>query len=92
VGCGACTRVCPTEAISLEAGTAEIDQAKCTYCYNCIQACPRGAIAALEAGLRPAHVFSIQELQNSLLRLQAEAQVAAQRLKSLEQRRKMCRT
>jgi Fe-S-cluster-containing hydrogenase component 2 len=92
VGCGACTRVCPTGAISLDAGTAEIDQAKCTGCYNCFQACPRGAIIAVGTGLKPTPVPSIQELRNSILRLQAEVQIAARRLKSLEQRRKIHRT
>jgi ferredoxin len=92
VGCGACTRVCPTGAISLEAGTAEIDQAKCTLCYSCIQTCPRGAIVAVGTGLKPTPVPSIQELRNRLLRLQAEVQMAAGRLRSLEQRRKIHRT
>ena len=92
VGCGACTRVCPTGAISLDSGTAEIDQAKCTDCYNCVQACPRGAIVAVGIGLKSAAAPSIQELRNSLLYLQAEVQIAARRLKSLEQRRKIHRT
>jgi len=94
VGCGVCTRVCPTGAISprVRGGTAEIDQARCTGCYNCVQACPRGAIVVVGTGLKPTPVSSIPELRNSLLRLQAEVQIAARRLKSLEQRRKIHRT
>jgi Fe-S-cluster-containing hydrogenase component 2 len=92
VGCGVCTRVCPTGAISLDAGTAEIDQAKCIGCYNCVQACPRGAIVVVGTGLKPTPVSSIPELRDSLLRLQAEVQIAARRLKSLEQRRKIHHT
>jgi Fe-S-cluster-containing hydrogenase component 2 len=87
VGCGVCTRVCPTGAISLDAGTAEIDQAKCIGCYNCFQACPRGAIVALDTVLKPAAVSSIQELKNRLLRLQAELETAARRLQRLKERK-----
>jgi len=91
-GCGVCIRVCPTDAISLDGGTAQIDQVKCVNCYRCIRACPRGAIVVVETGLKPTPVHSIQELRNSLLRLQAEAQRTAQRLKNLEQRRKIHHT
>jgi len=90
-GCGVCTRVCPTGAISLYRGKARIDQAKCTDCYLCIQACPREAIVAVEKDLKPAAILSIQELRNSLMSLQTEMQMVARRLKSLEQRRKIRR-
>ena len=88
-GCRVCARACPTDAISLDAGKAQIDQSLCTECYLCVQVCPRGAIIAVEAGLKPAAVSSVQELRNNLLHLQAEVQGAARRLKSLEQRRKI---
>jgi Fe-S-cluster-containing hydrogenase component 2 len=86
-GCGICARVCPTGAILLVAGTAKIYHAKCTSCYLCIQACPRGAIVAVETVLKPAAVSSIQELKNSLLRLQAELETTAQRLQRLKERK-----
>jgi ferredoxin len=88
-GCGACARICPTGAISLDDGKARIDQAKCNDCYRCIQACPKGAIVAVEKGLKPDAISSIQELRNNLMCLQAEMQRVARRLKSLEQRRKI---
>jgi len=91
VGCGRCTRVCPTGAISLDAGTAGIDQDKCISCLNCVQACPKGAIVAVEIGLKPTPVYSMQELRNRLLLLQADMQRASLRLKSLEQQRKIHR-
>jgi len=91
-GCGVCTRACPTDAISLDAGKAQIDQSLCTECYLCVQACPGGAIIAVEAGLKPAAVPSVQELRNNLLHLQAEVQRTARRLRSLEQRRKIHHT
>ena len=89
VGCKACTRACPTGAISLDAGTAGIDQDKCIGCLNCVQACPRGAIVAVEADLKPTPVYSIQELRNRFLRLQADVKRASWRLESLEQRKRM---
>jgi len=92
VGCGVCTHVCPTGAISLDAGTAGIDQDKCISCLNCVQACPRGAIVAVEAGLKPSPVYSIRELGSSFLRLQTEVQILSRRLKALEQRKTMRRT
>ena len=81
-------RVCPEGAISLEAGTARIDQTKCTGCYKCVKACPRKAIVVVKAGLKPTPAPSIRELQNRLLRLQTEAQRVTQRLRSLEQLRR----
>jgi len=90
-GCGTCIRACPTDAISLDRGKARIDQAKCNYCYHCIQACPRGAIVGVEAGSEQPAVPSIQELRNKIMFLQAKTQRAAQRLKNLEQRRKIHR-
>jgi len=84
VGCGVCTRVCPTGAISLDSNKAKIDQGKCTYCYSCMKACPRGAIVVVQTGLKPGTVPSIQELRNNLLYIQAEVQKIAQRLKSLQ--------
>ena len=87
VGCGACTRVCPTGAISLDAGTAQINQVKCVSCYRCIQACPRGAIIVVETRLRPAAVSSAQELRDSLLRLREELEMATRRLRSLEHKK-----
>lgn len=92
-GCGVCTRACPTDAISLDADKAQIDQSLCTECYLCVQACPRGAIIAVAAGLKPAAVPpSVQELRTNLLHLQAEVQRTVRRLRSLEQRRKIYHT
>ncbi len=97
-GCGMCTRVCPTGAVSLYAGVAQIDQTKCINCYRCAEACPRGAIvavatAASSTGSEPvSNAPSIWELKNTLQRMQVEMQTAIRRLKSLEQRGETHRT
>ena len=47
-GCGACTRVCPTDAISGETKQPhKIDAGKCIACGSCREACHFDAIAAV---------------------------------------------
>ncbi|MDZ4122386.1 MAG: 4Fe-4S binding protein [Candidatus Cloacimonadaceae bacterium] len=44
-GCASCIRVCPHDAIYLDAsGKAVIDQSKCQQCAKCVTACPNSAI------------------------------------------------
>ena len=83
IGCGVCTRVCPTGAISLDGGTAWINQRRCVGCQACARECPRGAIRAQEVPVSP-----IWNLRDSLARLQAEAQTLTRRLEALERRRR----
>ena len=44
--CGACTAVCPTEALFIKRPemTVEFDQKKCSVCELCIRACPPRAM------------------------------------------------
>ena len=42
--CGACTRVCPEQALQLEATHFTLDHARCTACGNCHAVCFTGAI------------------------------------------------
>ena len=50
IGCGMCTKVCPTDAISYERDeqgkiySYKIDLKKCMFCGNCEYYCPKGAI------------------------------------------------
>lgn len=45
VGCGACRRVCPNDAISqTESGTFSIKASECLTCFRCEKACPSRAI------------------------------------------------
>jgi len=82
-GCGACTAVCPTGAISLDGGTARIDQSRCIGCQACARACPKGAIRAKEVP-----VSATSNLRDDLVHLQAEVQNLTRRLEALERKRK----
>lgn len=44
-GCGVCSRVCPTLAISIVGRKAIVDSEKCLACANCHQRCPAGAVS-----------------------------------------------
>ena len=46
-GCGLCTDVCPTGAISVVDGVARVEQSLCRECEECLSACPNGALLAL---------------------------------------------
>jgi len=42
-GCTHCIRVCPTEAIRIRRGKADVMYPRCVQCGGCIKACPRAA-------------------------------------------------
>ena len=44
-GCTHCLRACPTEAIRIRRGKAEVIPHRCVQCGRCIQVCPRNAWA-----------------------------------------------
>lgn len=46
IGCGACTGVCPSGAITLNAdGKAEVAEDACIDCGACVGTCPSSAIS-----------------------------------------------
>lgn len=47
IGCGKCVKVCSFEAITMNSNLAYIDPEKCKLCRKCEDACPRGAIHAI---------------------------------------------
>ena len=47
-GCGACTEVCPREAVSLWNGSVRIDEDRCVGCGACLSVCRPGAITLRE--------------------------------------------
>lgn len=38
-GCGACARVCPSDAVTVSGGVCVTDRSKCTVCGQCIDVC-----------------------------------------------------
>ncbi len=42
-GCTHCIKICPTEAIRIRNGVAEISNQRCVDCGNCLRACPADA-------------------------------------------------
>jgi len=48
----ACMRVCPTQAIRVKAGKAEVLSELCIDCGSCLRACPSGAISATTRPLK----------------------------------------
>ncbi len=51
-GCTHCMQVCPTEAIRIRSGLAEVNNRRCVDCGNCMRACPANAIYILQDDLR----------------------------------------
>lgn len=47
IGCGKCVKTCQFDAITLNNNLAYIDPAKCKLCRKCEEACPKGAIHAI---------------------------------------------
>jgi NAD-dependent dihydropyrimidine dehydrogenase PreA subunit len=47
VDCGLCTGVCPTEALTLDPKTFQLNflRSRCVVCEQCVSACPVNAIA-----------------------------------------------
>jgi len=46
IGCSACTGVCPTNSLSMNAdGKSEVDESSCVDCSTCIATCPVEAIS-----------------------------------------------
>jgi ferredoxin len=48
IGCGACTYVCPVEALEVVDMKCKVDEAKCTECGHCLTACTWEALSLEE--------------------------------------------
>jgi Fe-S-cluster-containing hydrogenase component 2 len=47
-GCGLCVEACPTGAMRLVGGVAQVEQSLCRECQACLSACPNGAVLAMQ--------------------------------------------
>ncbi len=45
VGCGACVRACPRQALQIRQGRARLNKRRCIKCYCCHELCPFQAVA-----------------------------------------------
>ena len=81
IGCGLCIESCPREAISVQSGQAEIDQARCNCCGICLDVCPQGAIVKLVP-------VSHDELEATISSLKQRANELTERIGSLRRRGK----
>lgn len=47
-GCADCKDVCPTDAINVDSGKAEVDPDTCIDCNACMDACTKSAMKPAE--------------------------------------------
>ena len=52
-GCGLCVESCPTGAIRLVDGVAQVEHSLCRECEVCLSTCPNGAILAIREPSEP---------------------------------------
>ena len=45
IGCSRCMKICPTEAVRIHGGKAEIQEHRCIDCGRCYEVCPVDAVA-----------------------------------------------
>ncbi|HPF53711.1 MAG TPA: RnfABCDGE type electron transport complex subunit B [Eubacteriales bacterium] len=55
IGCKMCERTCPSDAVHVVNGVAEIDPAKCTRCGACVVKCPTKCIFNFFEGLQESY-------------------------------------
>lgn len=79
VGCGLCSRVCPTAAVEMvgvegrEKPLPKIDFGRCCFCGLCVDSCPR--LALRHTQLAEFSIFSREELVEPPERLGREVRV-----------------
>ena len=76
-GCGICAESCPTAAISLRWGYAEIDQKRCNKCRLCLDICLQGAIVEIVP-------VSIDELSSMVTSLKHKTSDLIERIETLK--------
>ena len=79
LGCGLCSQVCPTGAISLSHDRVQINHSRCSHCRLCIDTCPQGAIVELA----PVSDADLAHAINSLKRRTDDLARRIERLRSI---------
>lgn len=79
-GCKVCEKNCPTGAIKVIGGKAQIDNNLCNLCYRCVYACTNSAIKLLSR----AKTRSLKPDQRELLELSNMLKDLEKRLESIE--------
>jgi electron transport complex protein RnfB len=62
LGFGTCCKVCPFGAISIDGGTPKIDEALCTGCGRCVNACPKKLIRLISTEVKVLVACSSREV------------------------------
>ncbi len=84
--CYSCVRVCPTKAIEVHGGQANIIEGKCISCGHCVPRCSQGAkrvrsavadVQALIAGVRPVRAMLAPSFPAAFLDAEPERLVGA---------------
>lgn len=81
VGCGMCSRDCPTGAITMvfypkvKRRAPSFDYSKCIFCYQCIDSCPWDAI-------KPSKEFELATTERDILKFK----VSEDKVKPIERR------
>ena len=57
IGCSHCMKICPTEAIRIRSGKAQIDAARCIDCGVCYSECPMKAIHIMQDDFGEIHKY-----------------------------------
>lgn len=60
IGCSHCMNICPTEAIRVEHGKAQLHANRCVDCGECYRVCPVGAIVVEQDDFENIYSFKIR--------------------------------
>ncbi len=84
IGCSHCMRVCPTEALRVKNGKAELYENKCIDCGECFRVCPTNAIIIEQDDFSKIYNYNYRvALVPSILTGQFSDEITASAVKSI---------